>query len=319
MLSQVVQGAIVQLSQTSVNFGNLTVGYSKESVLISLTNTGNIALNISSIAITGDTVDFSQSNLCPTSLPPNGVCTVTALFGPTTVGTKNAALNITDDAANSPQSDSLTGTGVLPAVTLSPPSLAFPTQVVFTTSKAQSVTLTNTGLGILVIKGGGITGPFAVTTNCGSKVNPGASCMINVVFKPTTIGTVSGAVSIRDNASGSPQKVSMSGTGTYIQLSPASVNFGNQPVGTTSLQKKITLSNKGSVAVSISGITITGTNAGDFAQTNNSGTSVAGGASCFIGVTFTPPTTGSRSASVSISDSGGGSPQQVPLAGTGTP
>jgi len=61
-----------------------------------------------------------------------------------------------------------------------------------------------------------------------------------------------------------------------------------------------------------------GANPKDFAQVNNCGTSIAAGASCFIGVTFTPSAKGSRSASVSVSDNGGGSPQQVPLAGTGT-
>jgi hypothetical protein len=83
----------------------------------------------------------------------------------------------------------------------------------------------------------------------------------------------------------------------------------------------ITLTNKGSVAVNITsppGITITGTNTSDFAQTNNCGSSVAAGASCYIWVTFTPSATGARSAAVSVSDDGGGSPQQVALAGTGT-
>lgn len=205
-----------------------------------------------------------------------------------------------------------------PTLTISPSSLTFQTQVVFTNSKSQAVTLTNAGQGILLIKGGGVTGPFGITTTCGGTVNPGASCTINVTFKPQTIGPLTGSVSVRDNASGSPQKITLSGTGTYIQLSPTSMNFGNQPVGTKSLQKKITVSNKGSVAVSVSGISITGTNPNDFAQVNNCGTSIAAGASCFIGVTFTPSTKGSRSASVSISDNGGGSPQQVQLAGSGT-
>jgi hypothetical protein len=133
-----------------------------------------------------------------------------------------------------------------------------------------------------------------------------------------TTGTLTGSVSVTDNAPISTQTLPLTGTGTYVQLTPASLNFGNQPVGTKSLTKKITLSNKGSVAVSITGITITGANAIDFAETNNCGTSVAAGASCFVGVTFTPTATGARSAAVSVSDNGGGSPQKVSLVGTGT-
>jgi hypothetical protein len=70
--------------------------------------------------------------------------------------------------------------------------------------------------------------------------------------------------------------------------------------------------------VSITSISITGTNAGDFSQTNTCGTSVASGASCFIRATFKPTTTGMRTAAVSVSDNGGGSPQKASLIGAGT-
>ena len=205
-----------------------------------------------------------------------------------------------------------------PAVSLSPARLIFSTQVVFTTSKTQAVTLTNTGLGILNITKITVTGPFTQTNTCGSTVNAGGSCTFTVTFKPKTLGTLTGSVSITDNASGSPQKITLTGVGTYIQLSPTSLNFGNQPVGTKSLPKKITLSNKGNVAVSITRISLTGANAGDFAQTNTCGKSVAAGASCSITVTFTPSAKGKRTASVSVSDNGGGSPQTASVSGTGT-
>jgi hypothetical protein len=85
-----------------------------------------------------------------------------------------------------------------------------------------------------------------------------------------------------------------------------------------SLAKTITLSNKGHVTVSITKIAFTGVNGGDFSQTNGCGTSVAAGSSCFIKVKFRPTTTGTRSAMVSVTDNGGGSPQKVGLTGTGT-
>lgn len=103
-----------------------------------------------------------------------------------------------------------------------------------------------------------------------------------------------------------------------VELSPMSVNFGNQTVGTKSLPKTITLTNKSSRAVSISDISIVGTDPKDFAETNTCGESVPAGASCSIKVTFKPLAKGKRTADVSISDSGGGSPQKVSLTGTGT-
>jgi hypothetical protein len=318
VLSQVVQGAIVQLNPTSINFGNQTVGLTQGTGTVTLTNTGNIALTISQMSLTGNQPTVTISNTtCGSSLPAGASCTITLTWMPT-LGVLSDALVLTDSASDSPQSVPLTGTGVQPAVTLTPTSLSFPTQVVFTTSKAKTVTISNTGQGVLSISKISATSQFSQTSTCGSTVNPGSSCTVTVTFKPTKSGSISGSLSITDNAPLSPQKVSLQGTGTDIQLTPTSLNFGNQPVGTTSLPKKITVSNKASVAVSVTGITIVGTNAGDFTETNTCGTSIAGGASCFITVKFTPSATGSRSATVSISDNGGGSPQKVTLAGTGT-
>jgi len=319
ILYQVVQGAIASLSPSSLNFGNQTVGITSSPQNVTLTNNGNINLTISLIQITGtNSGDFNQTNNCPSSLRPNNSCKIGVTFTPTTTGTRNAAVSVTDNAPGSPQSASLTGVGVLPAVTFSPTSLTFPTQLVFTTSKAQPVKLTNTGAGVLLITKISVTVQFKQTNNCPSSMAPGANCTIIVKFHPSTKGVFHGVVSVTDNAAGSPQKVPVTGTGTFVQLLPTKLNFGTQPVGTRSLAKRITLTNKGGVTVNISGITITGADAGDFAETNNCGHQVASGASCFIKVTFKPLEKGNRAADVSISDDGGGSPQKVALTGTGT-
>ena len=128
------------------------------------------------------------------------------------------------------------------------------------------------------------------------------------------------ALSITDNASGSPQTVSLSGTGTapLVSLSPTSLAFGNQPADMTSSAQTVTLSNTGNAALSITSLALTGTNASDFAQTNTCGSSVAASANCAISVRFTPSASGSRTASVSISDNASGSPQTVSLSGAGT-
>jgi hypothetical protein len=310
----------VTLSPTGLNFGNQTVDITSTPQVSTLTNTGNGTLTITSINVTGtNKVNFAETNNCGTSVPAGGSCNISVTFTPYAPANRTAAVSISDNAPNSPQSISLTGVGVLPAVTFSQKSLTFPTQVVFTNSKAKTVTLSNTGLGILKIASIAATGPFAQTNTCGTTVNPSASCTISVTFSPTTIGTLTGSVSVTDNAPKSPQQVTLTGTGTSVQLTPVSVNFGNQPVGTTSLAKRITLINEGSVTVNITGISLTGTNASDFAQTNTCGTSVASGASCFIKVTFTPSATGKRTAQVLVSDDGGGSPQKTGLTGNGTP
>ncbi len=73
-----------------------------------------------------------------------------------------------------------------------------------------------------------------------------------------------------------------------LSLSSGSLTYANQNVGTTSAAQSVTLNNTGTAALTITSIGVTGTNAGDFAQTNTCGASVAAGGNCSISVTFTP-------------------------------
>jgi hypothetical protein len=105
-----------------------------------------------------------------------------------------------------------------------------------------------------------------------------------------------------------------------IEFSPTGLNFGKQPVRTTSKAKTLTVTSSGNAPLIIYSITTTGANASDFAQSNNcplAPVKLPSGASCAVTVTFTPSATGSRSASISFNDSGIGSPQKAALSGTG--
>jgi len=100
-------------------------------------------------------------------------------------------------------------------------------------------------------------------------------------------------------------------------LLPTSLNFSSQTVGTTSASQQITLSNTGNAVLAIDSITITGTAAGEFSQTNGCSASLAADSSCTINVTFTPSVSGNRSASLTITDGAAGSPHTVALSGVG--
>ena len=104
---------------------------------------------------------------------------------------------------------------------------------------------------------------------------------------------------------------------TVLVLS-AIVVFADQVLGTTSPTQPVTLTNYGTTPLSITGVTITGASAGDFAQTNSCGGSVAPGASCMVDVTFAPAKIGTRAATLSITDSAPGGSQNVTLKGNGT-
>jgi len=106
-------------------------------------------------------------------------------------------------------------------------------------------------------------------------------------------------------------------TGTAAVLSPTSLNFAPQAPGTKSSQQTVTLTNMAAAALPLSGISITGTDATGFSQTNNCPSSLASNGSCQINVTSDPQTAGPQSASLSISDNLPGSPQTVALTGAG--
>jgi hypothetical protein len=195
-------------------------------------------------------------------------------------------------------------------------------QLVGTTSAAMSATLTNVGSTAFTLTSINITGEdagdFSQTNTCGASVGAGSSCTISVTFMPTNGGTRTASVSISDNGGGSPQTVALSGTGTVVELSASSLNFGNVMVGKISKPQIVVLTNVGSTTLTITSIKTTGADPGDFSVSNTCGGSVAGGAACNIVVRFIPTQTGLRTADVSITDNGGGSPQQIKLSGTGT-
>lgn len=306
----------------ALNFGNQNDGSTSAPQTITVTNTGNTNLNISSVAISGtNQSDFKETNTCTTTaIVPQSTCAITVTFSPTISGTENATVTLSDDAPDSPQSTSLTGIGVGsgPAVTISPTSLTFSTQLVNTTSAPQSVTLSNVGNGPLSITSIIAAGNFAQTNNCGTTVAAGASCTISVTFTPTTVNTRTGSITVTDNAPGSPQVVSLTGTGTYITYTPASLSFGSVAVGQSSAPQTITFTNHAGSALTIGSITTTGVDNSDFIQTNTCGKSLAKMSSCTITVTFKPLITGSLTANVTISDfMGGNATQNIPLSGTG--
>lgn len=317
-LSGTGMGAVVTLSPVSLGFGNQTVGIASPAQSVTVTNSGNANLTIRSISLSLSNGSVVQSNNCGSSLGVGDSCAVNVSWTPRTTGNMTGNMTVSSNAINNPQALPVAGIGVIPAVTVSPTSLSFPDQIVFRNSNAQDITLTDSGAGTLAIRNVSVTGPFSQTNNCGSSVNAGNSCTIAVTFRPETIGTLTGAVTIMDNAPGSPQRIALTGVGTDIQLSPATLIFGDQTVGTTSVPKTVTLYNKATIAVSIDGISVTGADIGDFTQTNTCGSSVAAGASCSITVTFTPTAKGRRTAAISVSDSGGGSPQSTVLSGMGT-
>jgi hypothetical protein len=213
------------LSTTSLTFSSQTTGTTSAAQLVSLTNSGNAALTLSSITASGD---FTLTQNCGTSVAAGGTCTLSVTFTPTVAGTRTGTITIADNASGSTQAIALSGVGVVPTtpgVTLSPTSLTFSPAPLGMTSAAQVVTLTDSGTAPLALTSITVSGDFSVSQNCGTSVATGASCMISVTFDPTVAGTRTGTLTITDNATNSPQTVSLSGGGESVSVSSTSTGL----------------------------------------------------------------------------------------------
>jgi hypothetical protein len=157
------------------------------------------------------------------------------------------------------------------------------------------------------------------SNNCPATLSPGVGCQVSVTFTPAVKGGGGGSLGIADNAVGSPQSVTLSGVGVIpvAGLSPSSLTFPARNVGQKSAPKNTKLTNKGPGMLFITSIAITGTNSGDFSETNNCGGSVPAGMNCTISATFAPTGAGTRTASITITDDAKNGPQNVPLQGNG--
>jgi hypothetical protein len=196
-----------------------------------LSNTGTAALSLGGITLSGGNAgDFSQANNCGSSVAVGASCIIQVTFTPQASGARSTSLAISDNAAGSPHSAALSGTGVtVPQIALNPASLSFGNQNLQSSSAAQMITLSNTGTAALSLGGitlsGGNAGDFSQANNCGSSVAVGASCIIQVTFTPTVVGTCSASLSVISNAAASPVLLSFSGTGIQLPSWPDASSY----------------------------------------------------------------------------------------------
>ncbi|MET9122026.1 choice-of-anchor D domain-containing protein [Streptomyces sp. NPDC004528] len=442
----------------ALNFGSVATGSTSAAQTVTVSNPTNSAAAVSSITASGD---YSQTNTCGSSIAANGSCTVSVKFAPTATGSRTGTLTVNAGGTTSTVSLSGTGTAPGPVLNTDPASLSFEGTVVGSSATAQTVKVTNSGTTSATVSGVSASGDFSQTNNCAT-LAVGASCTVNVGFKPTTGGTRTGSLTVTSNANNSPTTVSLTGSGidsttniaagrpatassnsspyvasnltdpdasTYwegtngsfpqwaqvdlgqnynvgkvvlklppatawssrtqtlsvqgstdgssfstikasagytfdpntndntatitfgattaryvrvnitantgwnaaqlsdlevfpsgggsspatLSASPTSLTYATQALNTSSGAKTVTVTNTGTAAATVSGITVTG----DFSQTNTCGTSIAANASCTVNVTFRPTASGTRTGDLSIASNASNGTTTVALTGTG--
>lgn len=205
----------VSLSPWSLQYAAQSAGSTSQPQQLLLRNMGSSALTIASISTSGD---FAQVDNCGPTVPPSGSCSLSVTFTPTGVGLRTGSVSINDDAAGSPHTVSLTGTGTGAVALLTPASLSFPNAPVGVSSGSQSVSLSSAGDANLNVSNIAVTGDFTQTNNCPGVLPPNSGCTFNLIFTPTVAGSRSGTLTITDDAFGSPQAVSLSGAGLDFTL-----------------------------------------------------------------------------------------------------
>ncbi len=199
----------------------------------------------------------------------------------------------------------------IPAAILTDDNIDFGDQPVNSTSPPHIVTLRNMGSVALSIATIQATGEFAQTNTCGTSVPGGGACAISITFSPTSNVSKSGAVTITDNATGSPQVVTLSGKGIdapYGLLSTTDLEFGSALVNSIVPPRIVTLTNTGNRPLNVSSVVLI---SALISQTNDCITSLAPGSMCTITVTIKALYRGGITGKITITDDAPNSPHVI--------
>jgi FG-GAP-like repeat/Abnormal spindle-like microcephaly-assoc'd, ASPM-SPD-2-Hydin len=266
-----VSGAAAVTSPSSLIFGNQGVGHASPTQNVTLTNSGSAPLRISAIAISGaDRGDYQQSDSCGATLAAAAHCTINVTFTPSAAGRRTAAIQITDNAFNSPQSVSLDGTAGTPSAmaSVAPASLSFGNQFVGSSSAAQAITISSTGnipltIGSVSLSGAQVSDFSQTSSTCSSTLPNGSSCTVSINFTPAALGGGSASLTVTDNAGDSPQVTSLSGTGVAQTIGLGIASGGSNSATVTAGQTATdTLSIGGAGITGTASLTCTGAPAG---------------------------------------------------------
>lgn len=312
---QVTQ-TVVSLASTlkagasSLAFGSVPVGTASPTQTVIVSNPNVFPVSSVSATATGD---FTAASNCPT-IAGLGTCSINVTFTPTSSGARSGTLSVSDAQSSGQLTAALSGTGSAAGIQFNAAALDFGSVVTGTTSFGQTVTIQNTGTANLVVSKVATSGDFATTGNC-AMIPAGSNCSLAVTFTPTATGPRAGVLTLTDNDGGPDQNqtLNLSGLGTAagVALMPSVAILPGTGIGSNSFIFNTTLTNTGTATLTGISISILG----DFSQTNTCAASLAAGASCVIGVTYSPTVPGAETGTLTVADNLGA--QTVALTGNG--
>lgn len=318
------------------DFGDVVVNTSSTNRSFVLENTGTATLTVSGLTISGSGASHFQlvsPPATPFTIAPGNTRTINVRCRPTSVGSKAATFAVASDADNaaSVPTPPLACRGVKPDVTVTPSSLSFPATVLGSTSPAQTITVSNAALAttspatVSIARVGTNPGDFGATPTSFT-LAAGESRTVSVTFSPTVEGARSAIVRVTSDDQETPTvDVAVSGNGVKPEITlvtPTSIDFGDVPVSSSSAPSTITVRNDGSSDLTITGISISGSSAGQFSIVSGSipppNLVLAPAATASWQVVFNPSSTGTKIATFRInSDDADEALKTVGLTGNG--
>lgn len=251
----------------------------------------------------------------PTSTPSGTATTYTA---PSTPPMGDLSVTLTATSVGDPTKSAL-ATVTVPAITVSavsPPSGIIPITATQQFTATVSFDASNQGVTWTLTQNGTNCAPACGTVSPASTASATPTTYTAPATIPANATVTLNAIAVADTTKSSNATITL--TNGTVKLISASLSFSCKIAPQNHCPpppQTITLTDTGSAALTIKSITITGTNAAQFSQTNDCAASVGAGASCTISVTFHPSVAGSYTGSVSFDDSSADSPQQVALSG----
>lgn len=315
-----VAEASVTLAPGHLDFGVVDVGVTGASQSVVLSNPTSAAVSVAGVSVVGGAAEFGQANACGGVVPAGGNCVIAVAMTPALSGGRSGVLSAV--VAGQAYSVSLTGAGSAANPSVAPGSLDF-SQVPQGGHADQAVSLTNGGPGTVRVDSATLSDAgqgFSILTDActNALLASGASCSMAVRFSPTDTAIRTASLQLKTSASAPSDSlmVALSGSGVLAAawgLSATSHDFGAVAVGKTG-SFTLTVSNTGTASTSIS---VTGLAAPFSRSGGTCGSALAAGASCTVGVVFTPSDLSQSTSKLTLTGSMGAGTQSVTFTGAG--
>lgn len=296
--------------------GNVLIGIGASQTL-TLQNTSSQTLTLNSMTATPATFSIN-TNTCPTTLLSGASCTLAVVFLPTVEGPASGLVTINHTGMGSPQLVSISGTASA-QLAATPEVLNFGDQQLGTTGVQFSESLRNLGTSPVTISSASISGDFRISlSGCVLPVQltQFLTCAFGITFTPSALGPRTGTLTVVASDLSTPHVIQLVGSGVTagLDISPASLDFGNVAAGSSSAAQAVTITDISGGTVSLQSISVLP----PFQQTNNCGSTLVSGAICTVQILFSPTLIGSDSGVLSVQNASDGHLYTGALSGTGT-